>query len=107
MFMRVIPLYINDNEFNEFMSYIEYKGFSCNKLCGKALSRYNDTEIGIFKFHCNPFAPECVAEELKRNTNLVMNFAHPSNKDSEGITKHLRIGKIFVDWLNDWRSRSL
>lgn len=110
MFMRVIPLYKNDSEYNEFMSYIKDKGFSYSKICGKemcgeALNRFNDTKIGLYKFHGNPSVTERISEELKSNTNLVINFANPSNKDFEGITKYLRIGKMLVDWLDDWRKR--
>ena len=111
MLMRVIPLYKNDNEYNEFMNYIKSKGFSYSKICGEqmcgeALTRFNDTEIGVYESHGDPSATEHVADELKSNTNLVINFAHPSNKDYEGITKHLGIGKMLVNWLDDWRNKS-
>ena len=109
MLMRVIPIYKNDSEYNEFMNYIKDKGYSYNKICekqmcGEALTRFNDTKIGVYDSHGNPSAPERISEELKGNTNLVINFAHPNNKDIEGITKHLRTGKMLVDWLDDWRN---
>ena len=107
MLMRVIPLYKNDNEHNEFMNYIHDKGFSYNNICGEALTRYNGTGIGVYESHGDPFAPECISRELKNNTDLVINFAHPNNKDFDGITKHLRIGKMLVDWLDDWRNSPL
>lgn len=107
MLMRVIPLYKNDNEHSEFMNYINDKGFSYNNICGEALTRYNGTGIGVCESHGDPSDPECISRELKNNTDLVINFAHPNNKDFDGITKHLRIGKMLVDWLDDWRNSPL
>lgn len=111
MLMRVLPLYKNDSEYNEFMNHIEDKGFSYNKICGRpmrgeALIRYNNTKIGVYESHGDTSAPEGISGELKSNTNLIINFAHPSNNDFEGITKYLRIGKMLVNWLEDWRNRS-
>jgi hypothetical protein len=76
------------------------------QMGAEALTRYNDTKIGTFKPHGDSSVPESISDELKMKMNLVINFANPSNKDFEYITKYLRIGKMFVDWLDDWRSRS-
>lgn len=75
-------------------------------MCGEALTRLDNTKIKVYEFYGNPSKTEYISEVLKCNTNLVINFAHPNNKDLEGITKHLRIGKMLVDWLDDWRNRS-
>ena len=40
---------------------------------------------------------------MKENPYLVVCFAHPNNKDFNGIVKALRIGKMLVDWLDEWR----
>lgn len=93
----------------------DYKGFISRTDSGQWASWHengkdyfdwsNDTKIGVYKFHGNPSVTESISEELKSNTNLVINFANPSNKDFEGITKYLRTGKMLVDWLDDWRKR--
>lgn len=49
-------------------------------------------------------ATELIAQELQRNPDLVINFAHPDNEDFEEITRKLQIGKMLVDWLKDWRN---
>lgn len=60
------------------MNYIKDKGFSYIKICGKvmcgeALNRFYNTKIGVYKFHGNPSVTERISEELKSNTNLVIN----------------------------------
>ena len=108
MFRRVIPVYKNERERDEFESYIKQKGFlhyviGERKLSGESLKRFEDTEIGIYKAFGDPTAPEQVATELKENPYLVVCFASPNNKDFNGIVKALRIGKMLVDWLDEWR----
>lgn len=108
MFLRVIPVYKNERERDEFKRYIEQNGVSHymigeQKLSGEALKRFECTKIGIYEAFGNPSAPEQVADELKENPDLVICFAHPNNKDFNGIVKALRTGKMLVDWLNDWR----
>lgn len=108
MFRRVIPVYKNERERDEFESYIKQKGFlhyviGERKLSGESLKRFEATEIGIYKAFGDPTAPEQVATELKENPYLVVCFASPNNKDFNGIVKALRIGKMLVDWLDEWR----
>ncbi len=110
MFQRVIPIYKNEQEREEFQNYIEKKGFphyaiGKRKLSEEALKRFESTEID--KAFENPAAPEQVATKLKENTELVICFAHPDNKDFDGIVEALRIGKVLVDWLDDWRKCSV
>lgn len=112
VFRRVIPVYKNERERDEFESYIKQKGFLYyvigeRKLSGESLKRFETTEIGIYKAFGNPAAPEQVATELKENPFLVVCFAHPNNKDFNGIVKALRIGKMLVDWLDEWREHPI
>lgn len=112
MFRRVIPVYKNERERDEFESYIKQKGFLYyvigeRKLSGESLKRFETTEIGIYKAFGDPAAPEQVATELKENPFLVVCFAHPNNKDFNGIVKALRIGKMLVDWLDEWREHPI
>lgn len=112
MFQRVIPVYKNEQEHNEFKSYIEQKGFPHDvigkrELSGEALKKFEFTKIGLYEAFGDPTAPEQVATELKENPDLVICFAHPDNKDFDEIVKALRIGKMMVDWLNEWRKCSI
>lgn len=106
--MRVIPLYKSKDEYDEFMEYIEEKGFSPysiaqKPMCGEALKRLNNTMIKAYADYGDPSVTECIAEALKVDRDLVINFAHPENKNFEEITEQLRLGKMLVDWLDDWR----
>lgn len=112
MLLRVIPVYKNEQERNEFESYIEQEGFQHHvigerKLSGESLERFKTTEIGIYKAFDDPTAPEQVAAELKGNPYLVVCFAHPDNKDFNRIVKALKVGKMLVDWLDEWREYSI
>lgn len=40
---------------------------------------------------------------MKENSNLVINFACLENIEYDLITESLRIGKMLVDWLKEWR----
>lgn len=71
MFRRVIPVYKNEQERDEFENYIEQKGFlhyviGERKLSGESLKRFEATEIGIYKAFGESTAPEQAATELKK-----------------------------------------
>ena len=70
MFLRVVPVYKNEQEKEEFENYIEQKGFSNytigkRKLSGEALKRFESTSIGIYKAFGDPSAPEQFAMKLR------------------------------------------
>lgn len=111
MFLRVIPVYKSDKEYEEFREYVKNNGIpSCmfgreNKnMQGKALERIQQTEIGVYKRYGDPSATKAVAQLLKDTPELVINFANPENKCFQLITEDLRNGKMMVDWLKDWRN---
>lgn len=109
MLLRVIPLYESDKEHEEFIKYIENKGFLFYKfckeeICDKALIRFDNTTIRNYEMSGKPpYETENISEELESNKNLVINFAQPNNKEFDEINKYLKIGKMLVDWLDDWR----
>ena len=76
-------------------------------MSGEALKRFESTSIGIYKAFGDPSAPEQFAMKLKRNSDLVISFAKPDNKDFDGIVNGLKRGKMLVDWLNEWRKCEL
>lgn len=110
MFLRVIPVYKNDKEYEEFREYIKNNGIppyllgkNNEKMQGKALERIRLTEIGIYEGYGNPFSMEAIAQLVKNTPELVINFASLENKCYQMITEDLRKGKMMVDWLEDWR----
>lgn len=111
MLMRVIPVYKQEKECEEFKAYIENRGFSPirigthkEKLEDEALERFKKTRIDRYESYGNPQVTEVIAQELQENPDLVINFAHSDNGDFEEITRKLQIGKMLVDWLKDWRN---
>lgn len=111
MFLRVIPVYKNDEEHEEFREYVKNNGILLympgkknEGMQGKALERIQQTEIGVYERHGDPFATEAVAQLVKKTPELVINFAKPENKCFHRITDDLRKGKMLVDWLEEWRN---
>lgn len=111
MFLRVIPVYKNDEEHAEFREYVENNGIppympgrKKEKMQGKALERIQQTEIGLYKRYGDPSTTEAVAQLLKDTPELVINFADPQSKCFQLITEDLKKGKMMVDWLEDWRN---
>lgn len=41
--------------------------------------------------------------QLIMDKNMVINFASPDNKRLDEITKYLRVGKMLVERLEEWR----
>lgn len=110
MFLRVIPVYKNDEEHEEFQKYVRNNGIlSCmsennnEKMQESALERIRQTEIGVCEKYDDPFTAKAVWQLLKNTSGLVINFANPENKYFQLITEDLRKGKMMVDWLEDWR----
>ncbi|MCM1543134.1 MAG: ATP-binding protein [Blautia sp.] len=110
MFLRVIPVYKNDAEHEEFSKYVRENGIppympgmDKEKLQGKALERIGKTEIGVYENNGNPSTTETIAQLVKNTPEMVINFANPENKCFQLITEELRKGKMMVDWLEDWR----
>lgn len=110
MFLRVIPVYKNDEEHEEFREYVRSNGIppympgkDKEKMQGKALERIRQTEIGVYEQYGNPSTTETIAQLVKNTPGLVVNFATPENKCFQLITEDLRKGKMMVDWLEDWR----
>lgn len=111
MFLRVIPVYKNDEEHEEFREYTKNNGmppyFSGKKgkvMQGKALERIHNTKINIYEGYDDPSTREPIAQLVKNTPELVINFANPENKYFQLITEELRKGKMLVDWLEDWRN---
>lgn len=111
MFLRVIPVYKNDEEHEEFREYTKNNGmppyFSGRKgkvMQGKALERIHNTKINIYEGYDDPSTREPIAQLVKNTPELVINFANPENKYFQLITEELRKGKMLVDWLEDWRN---
>ena len=109
MFLRVIPVYENYEEYYEFIIYIQNRGFAMSeifgsKLEGESLERLKNTFIGIYDSYDIPGAIESVAQDLKENKDLVINFASLNNVEYKQITEALRKGKMVVDWLEEWRN---
>ena len=111
MFLRVIPVYKNDEEYEEFTEYVINNGIppytlgkKKEKMQGKALERIQQTEIRIHEGYGNPSATGTIAKLVKHTPRLVVNFASPENKCFQLITEDLRMGKMMVEWLEDWRN---
>ena len=108
MFSRVIPVYDNVEEYREFSTFIKSNGFSRervleSKMGGKALERLKNTQIFDYKFYGNSMMIEKVSAYLLNNKGVVVNFCNPQNKEYNEITRYLGIGKMLVDWLEEWR----
>lgn len=110
MFLRVIPVYKNDEEHEEFREYVRNNGKPSympgkkkENMQGKALERIQQTEIGVYERYGDPSTTETIAQLVKHTPGLVINFANPENKCFQLITEDLRKGKMLVDWLEDWR----
>ncbi len=111
MFLRVIPVYKNDEEHEEFREYVKNNGIppytpgrKNEKMQGKALERIQQAEIHVYKTYGDPSTTEAVAQLVKNTPGMVINFANPKNKCFQLITEDLRKGKVMVDWLEDWRN---
>lgn len=109
MFLRVIPVYNNEEEYNEYTAYVKSNGFSRerffeNKMEGIALQRLNNTKIFDYKYYSEPKMIEKISTYLVNNKGVVVNFCDPQNKEYNEITRYLRIGKMLVDWLDEWRN---
>lgn len=109
MFLRVIPVYKNDEEYEEFRYYIRSKGFMIHKrigekIEGEALERLKNSLVDSYDGYGIPGAAEFFAKELAKNKDLVINFASLSNVEYNQITDSLRKGKMIVDWLEEWRN---
>ena len=109
MFLRVIPVYDNEDEYNEFTIFVKSNGFSRERLFeskmeGKALERFKNTIIYDYKFYDDSRMIEKVSAYLVNNKDVVINFCNPQNKEYNEITKYLKIGKMLVDWLEEWRN---
>ena len=98
MFLRVIPVYRNDEEHNKFKEYMY------GRIEGEALQRLKNTSINLYDRYGILGAAESVAKELKENKDLVINFASLNNAENKQITEALQKGKMVVDWLEDWRN---
>lgn len=110
MFLRVIPIYKNDEEREEFIKYAKTNGIppympgkKKENMQGKALERIRQTEIGVYERYGDLSTTEAIAQLVKHIPGLVINFANPENKCFQLITEELRKGKMMVDWLEDWR----
>lgn len=110
MFLRVIPVYKNDEEHEEFREYVNNNGIppyimgmKNENLQGKALERIQHTKIGVDKRYGDPWTRETIAQLVKNTPELVINFANPENSCFQLITEELQKGKMLVEWLEDWR----
>ena len=114
MFMRVIPLYENEDEYNRFKCYISKEGFSRERFCdktlfnekmyGNAINRFKNTKICKYNSGDDNYLTEKKSTQSKQSDNLVYNFADGKNERYNEITRYLRIGKMLVDWLHEWRN---
>lgn len=108
MVKRVIPIYKTEEEHQEFMCFAKANGFSRErrleeKMTGEALERFKSTKVSIYKYFDIPQMAEETAGQLMMDKNMVINFASPDNKRIDEITKYLRVGKMLVEWLEEWR----
>lgn len=108
MFLRVIPVYRNDEEHEKFREYVRNNGIlpcsigrKSKKMQGKALERFQHTKICVDE---GARARKIIAQLVKNTPELVINFANAKNKCFQLITEDLREGKMLVDWLRDWRN---
>ena len=112
MCLRVIPVYKNDEEHEKFREYVKRNGIppylpgTKSRMCGKALERIQNTEIGDYEGYDDPSTRELIAQLVKHTPGLVINFANPENKCYQLITEDLRKGKMMVEWLEDWRNNN-
>lgn len=109
MLKRVIPLFVNEDENDEFSKYINQKGFFYllgKKMKDEALQRFDEIEVEQFIFNGNPSEYEEIANKLKNEKDLVINFASKNKENIDEITKYLRIGKMVVKWLDEWRGNN-
>ncbi len=109
MIYRVVPVYYNQREHDEFLEYVKARGYGIHKILGEkikgeALERLQKIEIGRYEGFNVPTAAKIVTNELNGNSNLVINFARPENVEYGLITERLKRGKMFVDWLKEWRN---
>lgn len=111
MFLRVIPVYKNEAEHEEFRKYVMDNGIppympgrKNEKMQGKALERIRQTKVGFYKQHGDPSKTETAAQLVNDTPGLVINFANPENECFQLIAEDLRKGKMMVDWLEDWSS---
>lgn len=66
MFLCIIPVYNNEEEYNEFTVYVKNNGFSRERLFegkmeGIALKRLNNTKIFNYKYYSDPTMIEKVS----------------------------------------------
>ncbi|WP_339101988.1 ATP-binding protein [Candidatus Enterococcus clewellii] len=109
MFLRVIPLFKDDTECAEFMQFVEERGFTENRLLrqsmhGEALKRFDNTIVEKYELYGDPSGTEYISSKLRDNPELVVNFSSPTNPNFDEITRKLKIGKMLVDWLDEWRN---
>lgn len=111
MFLRVIPIYKNDEEHEEFREYVKNNGMPLyipgkknERMQGKALERIQQTKIVAYEIYDYPSTMEDFAQLVKNTPELVINFANLENECFQLITEYLRKGKMLVDWLEDWRN---
>lgn len=109
MFMRVIPVYDNEDEYKSFTEYIKNKGFSRERIfekemSGEAFKRLLHTEIEDYKYSNSLPTIDKANNFLKENPDSVINFANPHNREYSQIHYYLRVGKMLVDWLKEWKS---
>lgn len=108
MVKRVIPIYKTEEEHQEFMCFAKSNGFSRErrleeKMTGEALERFKSTKVSTYKYFDIPQMAEETAGQLMMDKNMVINFASTDNKRIDEITKYLRVGKMLVEWLEEWR----
>jgi len=109
MFLRVIPVYRNDEEHEKFRYYVQSKGFMTCKLIGEkiegeALERLKNVSVGKYDSYDILGVAESVAQELKENKDLVINFASLENTEYNQITESLQKWKMVMDWHEEWRN---
>lgn len=112
IFLRVIPVYKSNEEYEEFREYIKSKGFGTYKMLGEkmegeAVERLKNTSIELYEGYGIPGAVEHIAQELQENKDLVVNFASLDNVGYNEITESLRKWKMVVDWLDEWRKMGI
>lgn len=111
--LRVVPVYCSNEEREEFMRYILERGYPVKTILKPQISiKQNEYAIRfkktiVYNFHdsnySSTFSYKEIAQYIKENPNLVINFAAKSNRQAIHINTALKRGKILVDWLKDWR----
>lgn len=111
MFERVIPIYTNENELQEFQEYITSKGYSdfeviFGSMKEEALERLNLSKVNRIDIDkILPNERESLANYVLENKSCVFfNFASMTNQNYDLITQKLQKGKMLVDWLEEWRT---